>query len=177
MLKSSKMLAFWNFLYFIFTCLDNCGGGWLKASYSLSTKLEFYSGSAPASSQPCALVSVSFSVPVKQKWDVPAGAPVAAEPKSHLLSGQLAVMLLNPSSAALYNFLVCPCLKLVLLWGFGPWVTWLPRALLSLTRLRCSEFCKNARVCSCNSQQCRDLYLVFLQLLAIIIHVRKIHLC
>lgn len=41
----------------------------------------------------------------------PEGAPVAAESKSLFLSERLAAMLLNPSSAALYNFSVLPVSK------------------------------------------------------------------
>lgn len=125
--------------------------------------------------------------PFQYQWGrngmVPEGAPMAAEPKSLFLSGRLAAMLLNPSSAAPYNILVCPCLKLVLLWGFGPWVTW-RWTVVSASRF--IEFDKTSlqwvlqkskSPLMCDSKQHKDPYLAFLYELAIIIHMRKIHLC
>lgn len=130
---------------------------------------------------------VLYSPSLQYQWGrngmVSEGAPVAAEPESLFLSGRLAVMLLNPSSAALDNFLVCPCLKLVLLWGFGLWVVW---CWTVVSASRFVEFdktflqwvlqkCKSPLMC--NWKQHRDPYLAFLYELAIIIHIRKIHLC
>lgn len=93
---------------------------------------------------------------------------------SLFLCGWLPTMLLNPSPAAWAVF----CLKLGCgLWGVWQWRLCLPHALLSLTRLHGTEVFKSVSLLMCDSEQHGDPYLAFSYGLAIVIQVKKIHLC